>query len=223
MINKIKMFLTTTILVLCADASAQVSYNYSFQGVDIYQPAYSNAIGAFIARSNPKPEVYIEQSNASNYVAIDQIGGINQQVKYKGTGNNNTIIMSQSSDRPSVNMIDLTVNGNSNQVVISQVGNGNQSTYAQATKVTITNDSNSLTIMQTGTRGNWAGVTLQGGNKGVMASQVGSFPQFTNITMTGYASSLTLNQIGVSRMNSIGITSNCATPSGCAPITVSQY
>jgi len=223
MINKIKMLLTTTLLLLCSSVNAQVTYNYSFQGADVYQPTYFNAMMAFLYRSNPKPEVYIEQSNASNVVMVDQIGGINQQIIYKGTGNNNTVILSQSSDYPSINMVDLTVNGNSNQVVISQVANGNQPNYIQSIKATVNDSNNTLTLMQSGPNGNWIGVTLQGGNKGVMVSQVGSFRQYTNITMTGYASSLTLNQIGVSGQNHIGIISNCATPSGCAPITVSQY
>jgi hypothetical protein len=220
MINKIKILFVTVLLGLCSGVGAQVTIDYSFQGANIYQPAYFNAMMAFLYRSNPHPEIYIDQTNSSNYVAIDQIGGINQQVIYKGIGNNNTIMLTQQSDYISVNMIDLYVAGNNNQIVISQVGNGNQSGYIQSTKVSVNDNNNNVTVMQTGTLGNWAGVTLQGGNKSVMVAQVGYNPQFTNITMTGYANSLNLTQVGGS--HNFGIISNCATPSGCGGITVTQ-
>lgn len=173
---------------------------------------------SFVNRTPKDSQVYIDQVGNSNTIEIIQSHTSNNHAKYQSNGSFNDVFIGQSSTNASAtNYTDLLVNGNSNNVTITQQSTGG----TKGAFVTINNNNNTLLLQQKDSGSHYADVSLSGGNKNVDILQQGSASHMTKIGLTGLPVDLSLSQSG-STQNFYSITFNCATTGGCPKITVTQ-
>lgn len=192
----------------CGGSSAAYSVN----------PVNTGKIDTFNNRSTQDSKVYIEQIGNMNTITVNQSGTRNNYAEYNGNGDNNNVVISQSSSSATTtNYADITVNGSVNNVNITQQSTGGtKSTFA-----TITDNNNTLTVQQKDSGSHTAEINLSGGNKTVSVTQQGSGAHQSSVTLSGAATGLSLTQSGSSQQF-YSIQHNCATGGGCAAITVTQ-
>jgi len=173
---------------------------------------------SFVNRTSQDSQVYVDQIGNSNLIEIIQSGTKNNYAKYQGNGSFNDVFIGQSSTNPlATNYTDLTVNGNSNTVTVTQQSTGG----GKGAFVNISDNNNTLLLQQKDSGSHYADVTISGGNKNVDILQQGSASHMTKIGLTGMPVDLSLTQSG-STQNFYSINFNCATVGGCAKITVQQ-
>ena len=161
--------------------------------------------------------IIIEQIGSSNNTTVTQSGTDKNYIKYNISGNNNTMVASQTSTTGSAtNYVEFAVSGSNNTTNITQQGNGG----AKGVLATVANGNNNVTIQQKNNGNHYLELNLAGGNKTVNATQEGSAAHMANINLSGGATSITTTQSGATQQF-YSITHNCATPS-CAAITVTQ-
>ena len=193
--------------------------------------------------SNNKNSVYITQVNAgaSNNVTTDQsghgnyenvnLGGSNNTVRLgQGYTFNNVGIATESDTASNYNLIGLTVSGNSNTMVSTQVGAFNNAIPS------VTGNSNSIILTQTGNSnqvystitGNSNLVTVgQNGNGNIAAANLFGNNNTASISQTGNNHGAVLNLINAGGANNVSIvqTGNgdayslqqiCTNPAGCS-------
>lgn len=175
-------------------------------------------VQTFLNRTTADSQVFIEQIGTGNTIDVTQSGTRQNYLKYYGNGSNNNVTVQQSGNAStSVNYADLTVNGNSNTLNVTQQSTGG----GKGVFVTVNNNSNIINITQKDSGSHYLDLTLSGGNKTVDVLQQGSAGHMASINLNGNPTSLNLTQSG-STQNFYSITHNCATAGGCAPITVKQ-
>ena len=81
--------------------------------------------------------------------------------------------------------------------------------------------SSDLTLLQKDNGNHYVDITLSGGSKSVDVTQQGSGNHQASITLSGQPVSLGLTQSG-STSQYYSVNFNCATPGGCAAISVQQ-
>ncbi len=113
--------------------------------------------------------------------------------------------------------MDLTVNGSSNSLTLSQTGTGG----AKGIFATVENNNNTINIQQKDSGNHYLDLSLSGGNKSVTVLQEGSANHMALINLSGNPTSLSLSQSGATQ-NFYSITHSCATAGGCGTITVTQ-
>ena len=173
---------------------------------------------SFVNRTPKDSQVYIDQVGNSNMIEIIQSHTSNNHAKYQSNGSFNDVFIGQSSTNASAtNYTDLLVNGNSNNVTITQQSTGG----TKGAFVTINNNNNTVLLQQKDSGSHYADVSLSGGDKNVDILQQGSASHMTKIGLTGLPVDLSLSQSG-STQNFYSITFNCATTGGCPKITVTQ-
>jgi len=193
----------------CGGSSAQFNAN----------PSYVSSVQNFYGRATNDSQVYIHQIGSFNNTTIEQTGTKNNFASYTSNGNNNNVSITQSSTDPNaMNYTDLHVTGSVNAVDITQHSTGG----AKGAFVSVTDNNNSVTLQQKDSGNHWAEVTVSGGAKTVDILQQGTAGHMASVTLTGpQPASLNLQQSG-SAQQFYAISSNCATPGGCAPISVQQ-
>jgi hypothetical protein len=175
-------------------------------------------VQTFLNRTTADSQVFIEQIGTGNTIDVTQSGTRQNYLKYYGNGSNNNVTVQQSGNASTaVNYADLTVNGNSNTLNVTQQSTGG----GKGVFVTVNNNSNIINITQKDSGSHYLDLTLSGGNKTVDVLQQGSAGHMASINLSGNPTSLNLTQSG-STQNFYSITHNCATAGGCAPITVKQ-
>jgi fibronectin-binding autotransporter adhesin len=179
-------------------------------------PTHINNLNEFMNRPTADSRVYIEQIGNQNTTTIDQTGTINNYTKYTSTGDSNSVTINQSSTvNSATNYIELTVSGSSNTVDIEQNSTGG----VKSAFVTVTNNNNSVNLLQKDSGSHYADVRVSGGNKTVEIVQEGSGNHMAKIDLSGAATSISVNQAGATQQ-SYSIQHSCA--SSCAGITVVQ-
>jgi hypothetical protein len=175
-------------------------------------------VQTFLNRTTADSQVFIEQIGTGNTIDVTQSGTRQNYLKYYGNGSNNNVTVQQSGNASTaVNYADLTVNGNSNTLNVTQQSTGG----GKGVFVTVNNNSNIINITQKDSGSHYLDLSLSGGNKTVDVLQQGSAGHMASINLSGNPTSLNLTQSG-STQNFYSITHNCATAGGCAPITVKQ-
>ena len=199
---------------LCCGASAN-----QFSG----NAVYINNVMLFANRPSNDSKAYVNQIGDYNTITIDQSGTKNNYVKYEGNGNNNTVsVLQTSTDITATNYVDIkvgtTVSSSNNQINVQQTSTGG----AKGAFINVQDNSNSILLKQQDNGNHWAEISVSGGNKSVDLTQQGSGNHMASVQLTGpQPASLVLQQAG-STSQYYSIQSNCTTPGGCAPITVTQ-
>jgi hypothetical protein len=176
-----------------------------------------NKVITFVNRSNKDSQVYIEQIGNHNTVLVEQQGTKNNYTKYYGAGSFNDVTVNQTGNNSTTaNYVDLTINGDSNTVGVTQSSTGG----SKGAHINITNNNNNVNILQKDSGSDYLNLNLIGGNKTVDVTQQGSGNHMADITLGGVGSrTLNLTQQG-STQQSYSINSTCA--SNCQAITVIQ-
>ena len=176
-----------------------------------------NKITGFVNRTTNNSAVYIEQIGNNNEIVVDQSGTKNNSATYIGNGSSNTVNITQTGNNSTIaNYTELRVTGNNNTVDLTQTSTGG----GKGTFVNITDNNNSVTVLQKDSGSDYLNLNLSGGNKTVDITQQGSANHMADITLSGTgARSLTLTQQG-STQQFYSINSSCA--SSCQAITVIQ-
>jgi fibronectin-binding autotransporter adhesin len=175
-------------------------------------------VTTFVNRTVKDSQVYIEQLGDNSTIVVNQTGTVNNYAEYNGTGNNNTINISQSGNgSTTANYVELNVFGNTNTVNLTQTSTGGSKNI----QATVNNSNNSLTILQKDAGSHYAEVMLSGGNKTVDITQEGSAAHRAKIELSGTPIGLTLTQSGSTQQH-YSINYNCTTAGGCGPVTVTQ-
>lgn len=179
-------------------------------------------INTFVTRTTADSKVTIEQIGNFNVTTIEQTGTKNNNVNYRVNGSNNATTVTQKGiNNSQTNYADIIITGNSNTVDIKQRTSSDTGSFIKGAFVNITNNNNSVTIDQQNSGSHYAEVNLSGGNKTVNVSQTGSAGHMASITLSGAATGVNLTQQG-STQQFYSVTHNCATPSGCGAVTVTQ-
>ena len=180
-------------------------------------PTNVNKINAFINRSSNDSQVYIEQIGNSNTVTINQEGTKNNYTKYYDSGSYNTVTINQTGNSSTTaNYTDLSLTGDSNTVSVTQQSTGG----SKGAYLNIHDNNNNVTVLQKDSGSDYLNLDLSGGSKTVSVTQQGAGNHMADITLSGAGSrSLSLTQSG-STAQSYSINSSCA--SSCQAITVTQ-
>ena len=166
--------------------------------------------------------VGINQTGNDNKITIEQIGSSKNSAVYTGSGNSNTITITQEAINDSQpNYLNLSVNGNFNLVDIDQNSYSVVSNSGKGAFINITDDNNYFTLQQKDNGNHIAYVSLSGGNKHVDILQQGSADHMADVQLSGQPVNLSLQQSGATQQY-YSINFNCATVGGCAPIQVQQ-
>lgn len=217
-----------------SSTSTSVTFNYTVTGPNT--PPASPNVGTNVN------SVYITQSNAgaSNNVTANQSGHGNYESVTLG-GSNNTVRAGQGytfstsgvateSTISNYNLSGLTVSGNANTMINTQVGssnstlaiitgNTNSSTYNQTgngnqSYGSIAGNNNTITVGQTG-NGNIASATLVGNSNTVSVIQTGNnHGTVLNLINAGGANNVSVIQTGTGDAYSLQQT--CTNPAGCS-------
>jgi hypothetical protein len=175
-------------------------------------------VTTFVNRTVKDSQVYIEQLGDNSTIIVNQTGTSNNYAEYNGTGNNNTVNISQSGNASTTaNYVELNVFGNTNTANLTQTSTGGSKNI----QATVNNNNNSLTILQKDGGSHYAEVTLSGGNKTANITQEGSAAHRAKIELSGTPIGLTLTQSGSTQQH-YSINYNCTTAGGCGPVTVTQ-
>jgi fibronectin-binding autotransporter adhesin len=175
-------------------------------------------VTTFVNRTVKDSQVYIEQLGDYSTIVVNQTGTSNNYAEYNGTGNNNTVNISQSGNASTTaNYVELNVFGNTNTANLIQTSTGGSKNI----QATVNNNNNSLTILQKDGGSHYAEVTLSGGNKTANITQEGSAAHRAKIELSGTPIELTLTQSGSTQQH-YSINYNCTTAGGCGPVTVTQ-
>jgi len=175
-------------------------------------------VTTFVNRTVKDSQVYIEQLGDYSTIVVNQTGTSNNYAEYNGTGNNNTVNISQSGNASTTaNYVELNVFGNTNTANLTQTSTGGSKNI----QATVNNNNNSLTILQQDGGSHYAEVTLSGGNKTANITQEGSAAHRAKIELSGTPIGLTLTQSGSTQQH-YSINYNCTTAGGCGPVTVTQ-
>jgi fibronectin-binding autotransporter adhesin len=175
-------------------------------------------VTTFVNRTVKDSQVYIEQLGDYSTIIVNQTGTSNNYAEYNGTGNNNTVNISQSGNASTTaNYVELNVFGNTNTANLTQTSTGGSKNI----QATVNNNNNSLTILQKDGGSHYAEVTLSGGNKTANITQEGSAAHRAKIELSGTPIGLTLTQSGSTQQH-YSINYNCTTAGGCGPVTVTQ-
>jgi hypothetical protein len=175
-------------------------------------------VTTFVNRTVKDSQVYIEQLGDYSTIVVNQTGTSNNYAEYNGTGNNNTVNISQSGNASTTaNYVELNVFGNTNTANLTQTSTGGSKNI----QATVNNNNNSLTILQKDGGSHYAEVTLSGGNKTANITQEGSAAHRAKIELSGTPIGLTLTQSGSTQQH-YSINYNCTTAGGCGPVTVTQ-
>ena len=185
-----------------------------------FTPNSSNTakLATFQNRTSGDDQVRIEQIGNDNTITINQTGTPNNYAKYYSNGDYNTTTISQSSSSlTATNYSDLSIVGSNNNTSLTQQSTGG----TKSAFVNVSNNNNSVTLLQKDAGSHYADITLSGGSKSVDVTQQGSGNHQASITLTGQPVSLGLTQSG-STSQYYSVNFNCATPGGCAAISVQQ-
>ena len=175
-------------------------------------------VTTFVNRTVKDSQVYIEQLGDYSTIVVNQTGTSNNYAEYNGTGNNNTVNISQSGNASTTaNYVELNVFGHTNTANLTQTSTGGSKNI----QATVNNNNNSLTILQKDGGSHYAEVTLSGGNKTANITQEGSAAHRAKIELSGTPIGLTLTQSGSTQQH-YSINYNCTTAGGCGPVTVTQ-
>jgi hypothetical protein len=175
-------------------------------------------VTTFVNRTVKDSQVYIEQLGDNSTIIVNQTGTSNNYAEYNGTGNNNTVNISQSGNAgTTANYVELNVFGNTNTVNLTQASTGGSKNI----QATVNNSNNSLTVLQKDGGSHYAEVTLSGDNKTANITQEGSAAHRAKIELSGTPIGLTLTQSGSTQQH-YSINYNCTTAGGCGPVTVTQ-
>jgi hypothetical protein len=162
--------------------------------------------------------VYLTSSGNNNTVTVLQdtmsVNGTYQNVNI--TGDSNTVTQIQRPDSAdSAVYIFSTITGNSNSTSISQSGTGTKGVFD-----VIIGNNNSLSATQTGAGNHLLDATLIGNNNVLDVVQAGDLTNHATINLTnaGGANNVTVNQVGGQTYT---LQQTCVTPSGCSA-TVTQ-
>jgi hypothetical protein len=178
----------------------------------------TDKVTTFVNRTVKDSQVYIEQLGDYSTIVVNQTGTSNNYAEYNGTGNNNTVNISQSGNASTTaNYVELNVFGNTNTANLTQTSTGGSKNI----QATVNNNNNSLTILQKDGGSHYAEVTLSGGNKTANITQEGSAAHRAKIELSGTPIGLTLTQSGSTQQH-YSINYNCTTAGGCGPVTVTQ-
>ena len=226
---------TTTTSNGTSTTTTSVTFNYTVTGPS--NPPVSPNVGT------NKNSVYITQTNAgsSNNVTANQSGHGNYESISLG-GSNNTVRLGQgytfstvgvpteSGSASNYNLIGLTLSGNSNTAVSTQVGASNSSILSA------TGNYNSLTLTQTGNNnqaystisGNTNLLTIgQNGNSNIASANLYGNNNIASITQTGNNHGTVLNLINAGGANTVSVIQTgagdayslqqtCTNPAGCS-------
>ena len=156
-------------------------------------------------------------STSFNAITVNQSGTKNNYAGYSGSGSFNTVNITQSGNNTTqANYTDLRITGNHDTVNITQTSTGG----GKGVFATVTDNNNSVTILQKDSGSDYLNLNLSGGSKTVSVTQQGSANHMADITLSGTgARSLNLTQQGTSQQF-YSINSSCA--SACQAITVTQ-
>ena len=133
-------------------------------------------------------------------------------------GTSNQVIVSQTNTALNAgHYSDLNINGNTNNLTITQRGNGGKTLFSN-----ITGNSNTVSASQDGLGQNYLTIDLSGNGHSVIANQLGNGNHLGNIDLTnsGGSSTVNLTQSG-NTAQSYSITQTCFNPAGCGA-TVTQ-
>ena len=174
-------------------------------------------LNTFVNRNTADSKVYVEQIGNSNTITVNQSGTKNNYAGYSGSGSFNTVNITQSGNNTTqANYTDLRITGNHDTVNITQTSTGG----GKGVFATVTDNNNSVTILQKDSGSDYLNLNLSGGSKTVSVTQQGSANHMADITLSGTgARSLNLTQQGTSQQF-YSINSSCA--SACQAITVTQ-
>lgn len=179
---------------------------------------HQTKINTFVNRTTADSKVIIEQIGNSNIIAVQQTGTKNNFVEYHGNGSSNTVNVTQSGNSSTqTNYTDINLTGNSNAVNITQNSTGG----GKGAFVSITDNNNSVTLLQKDNGSHYAAINVTGGNKTVDITQQGSGSHMANVTLSGNQTGLSLTQSG-STQQFYSINHNCSTSGGCGTISVTQ-
>jgi hypothetical protein len=135
------------------------------------------------------------------------------------TGNYNTVGVLQENDGMGVSdeghFMSVDVDGNSNIMYMDQKDDGDKIMF-----VDINGSSNDIDLIQQGTGEHFLDVTA-GSNQTIDVNQDGSGNMSATIDMSGYSSTLDLDQTG-STDQTYSLTQNCVNVNGCGTTTVTQ-
>lgn len=215
--------------------TSSVTYNYTVTGPStppVNPNAGTNNNSVYITQSNAgaSNNITANQSGHGNYESIS-LGGSNNTVRLgQGYTFSNTGVATEAGDASNYNVSGLTLSGNSNTVINSQVGTGNSSI------ISITGNSNTATLNQTGNNNqgysivsgtsnsmtigqngnnNIAAVNLYGNNNSATVTQTGNnHGTVLNLVNAGGANTVSVIQTGTGDAYSLQQT--CTNPAGCS-------
>jgi hypothetical protein len=135
------------------------------------------------------------------------------------TGDYNTVGILQENDGMGVgdegHFMSVDIDGNSNIMYMDQKDDGDKIMF-----VDINGSSNDIDLVQQGTGEHFLDVTA-GSNQTIDVNQDGSGNMSATIDMSGYSSTLDLDQTG-STDQTYSLTQNCVNVNGCGTTTVTQ-
>jgi hypothetical protein len=225
---------TTTTSNGTATTTTSVTYNYTVTGPSnppVSPNAGTNTNSVYIQQVNAgaSNKVTANQSGHGNYESIS-LGGSNNNINIgQGYTFNQTGVASEAANASIENIMGLTVLGNSNTVINSQVGTANsiiasvtgntnnvglnqQGNNNQAYSV-INGNGNALSIGQLG-NSNIAAVNLYGNNNMAIVTQTGNnHGAVLNLINAGGANTVSVTQTGTGDAYSLQQT--CTNPAGC--------
>ena len=147
---------------------------------------------------------------------VDDAGG--HRLKLNVTGNYNTMGILQENDGgigSDGHFMDVDIAGNSNTAHADQKDDGDKMLFLD-----VNGGSNNIDILQQGTGEHFLDVTL-GSDQTVDINQDGSGSHSATIDMSGYSSTLDLDQTG-STHQTYSLTQICTNANGCGTTTINQ-
>ena len=147
---------------------------------------------------------------------VDDVGGHRSSTNIQG--NYNTVGILQENDGgvgSNGHYMEVLVNGNSNTAYADQKDDGDKMLF-----LNLDGSSNNIDILQQGTGEHFLDVTA-GSNQTIDINQDGSGSHAATIDMTGYSSTLDLDQTG-STDKTYSLTQICTNANGCGTTTINQ-
>jgi hypothetical protein len=226
---------TTTTSNGTSTTTTSVTFNYTVTGpttAPVNPNAGTNTNSVYITQINAgaSNNVTANQNGHGNYESLS-LGGSNNTVRLgQGYTFSATGVATESGSASNFNLIGLTLSGNSNTAVSTQVGASNSSilsTTGNSNTITlgqtgnnnqgystISGNNNSMTISQNGNT-NIAAVNLYGNNNTATVTQTGNnHGTVLNLINAGGANNVSVVQTGTGDAYSLQQT--CTNPAGCS-------
>lgn len=226
---------TTTTSNGDSTTSTSVTFNYTVTGpatVPVNPNANTNTNSVYITQVNAgsSNNVTANQSGHGNYVGISLGGSNNVSRVGQGYTFSSAGVATESNTASNFNLIGLTLSGNYNTTVNTQVGASN------STILNVAGNSNTVTLAQTGNSnqtysvisGNFNSLIVgQNGNSNIASANLYGNNNSATVTQTGNNHGTVLNLINAGGANNVSVVQTgtgdayslqqtCTNPAGCS-------